>query len=118
MSRPDSSRDRRRHPPEHQAEDQRDQEERATHARSGARAVAVREQLDRRQPEDEAADVGQVGDAAPGPETSGVATCPIAGRNWSTNQIPSMITAGISIRVTKKMMNTSVNTRARGYSSK
>ena len=78
------------------------------------RAVTVREQLDRRKAEEEAADVGEVGDAAAAVDTSGVASCPIAGRNWSTNQIPSMITAGISIRVTKKMMKTSVSTRARG----
>ena len=58
--------------------------------------------------------MGEVGDAPSPPTPTGVATWPIAGMNWSTNQIPSRISAGISTRVTKKTMKIRVSTRARG----
>ena len=81
---------------------------------AGFLGVTSREQLDQRQADDEPADVGEVGDSAGLPGHVRVASCPTAGRNWSANQIPSMTIAGISTRVTKKMMKISVSTRACG----
>ena len=71
------------------------------------------EQPDREQPEDEAADVGEVGDAfAVRPGWRGRRAPKYS---CSRNQKPSRSTAGTSTIVTKKTMNTSVSTRARGY---
>ena len=72
------------------------------------------EQPDQEQTEGEAADVREVGDAFAAAELGEPGRG--AEDSCSTNQKPSRHTAGTSTIVTKKMMNTSVSTRARGYS--
>src|SRR5579859_5378335 len=53
--------------------------------------------------------------ATPPPPPVGVVRFAAPNTACSANQMPSITQAGSSITVTKKMMNTSVSTRARGY---